>query len=239
MNNKKEDMLAKSKIKNLIFYIIAFVLIPLTIILGLIFMPSKNYAVVSVVIAILCNIPFLINFERSKTSTREIVLIAVMVALAVVSRLVFAPIPSFKPITAVIIITGVAYGAKAGYITGVMSALISDIFFGQGPWTPFQMLVWGVIGFFAGVLFCERKMRLWLIALYSIISGVAFSLIMDIWSVFAMDNGFTFLRYGEVILTSLPFMVIYAVSNMVFILILTKPFLKKMLRIKQKFGVFC
>lgn len=231
-------MTHKVNVKNLIFYLIAFVVIPVLIVIGIIFLPQKNYAVISIAIAILCNIPFLLNFEKKKTNTRELVLIAVMIALTVVSRLIFAPIPSFKPVTAMLIITGVAYGAKAGYITGAMSALISDLFFGGGPWTPFQMLVWGVIGFFAGLLFEGRKKRIWLIAIYSTFSGVLFSLVMDIWTVFAMDNAFTFLRYGEVLLTGLPFMAIYAVSNLIFTLLLTKPFLKKMLRVKQKFAVF-
>ena len=140
-------MVKKINIKNLIFYIIAFAIIPLIIAIGILFLPQKNYAVISFCIAILCNIPFLLNFEKSKTNTRELVLISVMVVLTVVSRLIFSPIPSFKPITAMVIITGVAFGAKAGYITGAMSALLSDIFFGQGPWTPFQMLIWGIIGF--------------------------------------------------------------------------------------------
>lgn len=234
MTNKTK----KVKIKNLIFCIIAFVVVPAMIAVGIVFMPNKNYALVAVLIAILCNIPFLLNFEKTKNTTREVVLIAVMVALTVASRLIFAPISSFKPVTAMVIITGVAYGAKAGYITGAMSAILSDIFFGQGPWTPFQMLVWGIIGFFAGVLFCNKKLRLWAIILYSILCGILFSLIMDIWTVIAMDNTFSFLRYGEVLFASLPFMAIYAVSNLIFTTLLTKPFFKKMFRIKQKFGVF-
>lgn len=231
-------MAKRINIKNLIFYAIAFVLVPVLIAIGIVYLPNKNYALVMVSFAVLFNIPFLLNFEKSKTMTREIVLIAVMVTLTVVSRLIFAPLPSFKPVTAMVIITGIAFGAKAGYITGAMSALLSDVFFGQGPWTPFQMLVWGIIGFFAGVLFCGRKFRIVPIVIYSTICGMIFSVVMDIWTVFAIDGTFTFLRYGEVLLASLPFMAIYAVSNFVFTLILTKPFLKKMLRIKVKFGVF-
>lgn len=232
-------MTKKIDVKNLIFCAIAFVVIPVLIAVGIVFFHDTNYAVIMVAIAVLCNLPFLLSFEKSKTTTREIVLIAVMVALTVVSRLIFAPIPSFKPVTAMVIITGVAYGAKAGYITGAMSALLSDIFFGQGPWTPFQMLVWGIIGFFAGVLFCDKKLRLWLVVLYSTVCGVVFSVLMDVWTVFAADGYFTFLRYGEVLLASLPFMAIYAVSNFVFSWLLTKPFVKKMLRVKSKFAVFC
>lgn len=229
----------KNKIKNLIFYFIAFVLVPTLIAIGLIFMPSKSYAVVSIVIAILINVIFLFDFERKKTTTREIVLIAVMVALTVVSRLLFAPIPSFKPVTSIVIIAGIAFGARAGYITGAMAAVVSDIFFGQGPWTPFQMLVWGIIGFFAGVFFYGKTIKLWLVMIYSMISGVVFSVIMDIWTVIAIENTFSLIRYSQVLLASLPFMAIYAVSNLIFTIVLTKPFMKKLNRIKDKFGVFC
>ena len=137
-----------------------------------------------------------------------------------------------------VIITGIAFGGRAGYVTGAMSALLSDVFFGQGPWTPFQMLCWGVIGFFAGILFCDKKIKLWAVVLYSIFSGVLFSVVMDIWTVIAIDNTFNFVRYGEVLLASIPFIAIYIVSNVVFILILTKPFMKKLTRIKLKFDVF-
>jgi len=133
----------KAKLKNLISYIIAFLIIPTLIILGIVFLPAKNYAVLSIIIAVLCNIPFLLNFEKSKTNTREVVLIAVMVALTVVSRLIFAPLPSFKPVTAMVIITGIAFGGRAGYVTGAMSALLSDVFFGQGPCTPFKCFAGG------------------------------------------------------------------------------------------------
>lgn len=231
-------MTKKINLKNLIFCAIAFVIIPVLIVVGILFLRNTSYAVIMVAFAVLCNLPFLLSFEKSKTTTREIVLIAVMVALTVVSRLIFAPIPSFKPVTAMVIITGIAFGAKAGYMTGAMSALLSDIFFGQGPWTPFQMLVWGIIGFFAGILFCNKKLHIWLVVIYSTICGVIFSLVMDIWTVFAIDGNFSFLRYSEVLLASLPIMAVYAVSNFVFTLVLTKPFLKKMLRIKDKFAVF-
>lgn len=226
------------KLNSLVFYLTAFVIIPALIAVGVVFLDSKNYAIISVVIAFVCNIPFLIKYEKSKSTTREVVVVAVMTALTVVSRLIFAPIPAFKPVTALVIITGIAYGGQAGYITGVMSAVVSNIFFGQGPWTPFQMLVWGAIGFFAGVLFCDKKLRLWLVCIYSGICGGLFSIIMDIWTVLSIDNYFSFARYGAVLLASLPFLASYVVSNIVFNLILTKPFLKKMLRVKTKFGIF-
>lgn len=231
-------MNSKINIKNLIFYCIAFIAIPATIAIGIFLLPSKNYALISVAVVVLCNAVFLFDFEKSKQTTREIVFIAVLVALTVISRLIFAPIPSFKPVTAMVIITGMACGARAGYITGAMSAIVSDIFFGIGAWTPFQMFAWGVIGFFAGVIFCNKRIHLLFVSIYSVICGVAFSVLMDIWTVIAIDNSFNFARYVEVLISSLPFMAIYAVSNLFFILLLTKPICKKIFRIKDKFGIF-
>ena len=62
---------------------------------------------------------------------------------------------------------------------------------------------------------------------------------MDIWTVIAIENTFSLIRYSQVLLASLPFMAIYAVSNLIFTIVLTKPFMKKLTRIKDKFGVFC
>lgn len=230
-----------AKFKNLnkiIFYVIAFALVPALIVIGVVFFKNKNYALISIVIAVVCNLPFLLKFEKSKNTTREVVIIAVMTAITVVSRLIFAPIPYFKPVMALIVITGIAFGAQAGYITGVMSAVVSNIFFGQGPWTPFQMLLFGAIGFFAGVFFENKKLRIWLVCLYSAVAGASFSVLIDIWTVLAIDNSFSLERYSAVLVASLPVLITYMISNVVFNLILTKPFLKKMLRVKTKFGVF-
>ena len=93
-----------------------------------------------------------ISFEKGKNDARRIVIIAVMTALSVAGRFVFAPIPFFKPVTAIVIITAIYLGSEAGFITGAFSAVVSNFYFGQGPWTPFQMLAWGLIGFLAACL---------------------------------------------------------------------------------------
>ena len=78
--------------------------------------------------------------------------LAVMAALAAVGRVAFAPVPFFKPTSAIIIITASVFGPEAGFLTGTMAALASNLFFGQGPWTPWQMFSWGMIGFLSGFL---------------------------------------------------------------------------------------
>ena len=100
-------------------------------------------------------VPFLLVFERRRPQARELVPIAVMSALAVVGRTVFSivPLPNFKPVTAIVMITGIAFGPEAGYLTGALAALLSNFLFGQGPWTPWQMFSWGIVGFLTGTLY--------------------------------------------------------------------------------------
>lgn len=114
---------------------------------------DRAYLYASLVIIALILIPFYISFEKDRPYARQIVLVSVMTALAVASRAAFFWIPQFKPIIAVIIIAGAALGAQSGFIVGSMSAFVSNFLFGQGPWTPFQMVAWGLIGMLAGLLF--------------------------------------------------------------------------------------
>ena len=100
------------------------------------------------------SLPFFLVFEKKRPQAREMVPIAVMAALAVVGRAAFAvvPLPNFKPCSAIIIITALAFGPEAGFLTGALTAFVSNFIFGQGPWTPWQMFTWGLIGFLAGIL---------------------------------------------------------------------------------------
>lgn len=162
-----------------------------------------------------------------------------MTAISVVGRLIFAPIPGFKPVTAVVIITGIAYGMQAGFLTGALSAIVSNIFYGQGPWTPFQMFVWGFLGLLAGLVFTSgKKPNAVALIVVGVIGGVLFSAMMDIWSVLNLDGAWNWTRYLALLVSGLPFMAIYAVSNVVFLLLLTKPFLQKLNRVKNKYGLF-
>jgi len=98
--------------------------------------------------------PFFLVFDRKKPEAREMIPIAVMAALGVVGRTLFSliPLPNFKPVSAIVIITGVAFGPEAGFLTGALTGFVSNFIFGQGPWTPWQMFCWGMIGFAAGLL---------------------------------------------------------------------------------------
>ena len=204
-----------------------------------IFFQNENYMIVSLVAALISCIPFFTSFERNVNNAREIVVIAVMIALCVAGRFIFMLIPHFKPVTALIIITGMYFGPDAGFMTGSLTALISNMQHGQGPWTVFQMAVWGLIGFVAGVLnkkgLLKNKL---LLILFSALSGVIYSLIMDIYTTISTENTFILEKYITYVLFSLPIIIEYIISNIIFILALEKPIGKKLQRIKIKYGLF-
>ena len=229
----------KNILRTVITAVVLFVLIPLTIWLGVLLFEDRKYNIISIIIALLSCVPFFVRFEKGKSGAREMIVIAVMAAFSVVGRLVFAPIPAFKPVTAITIISGVALGPEAGFIVGSMTAVVSNMFYGQGPWTPFQMFVWGFIGFLAGVIFRKsKKPNRIVLSIVGAFGGVLFSLLMDIWTTLSLDGEFLLSRYLVNVASSLSFMGIYAVSNIIILIILAHPFLEKLNRIKTKYGIF-
>lgn len=205
---------------------------------GVVLTNDRSYRGVSVLMALLSCIPFYLRYERRKPQARELVIIAIMCALAISGRFLFAFLPGFKPVSAIIILTGMAFGKEAGFLSGSLTALLSNMIFGQGPWTPFQMLTWGLIGLFAGILnskgHLEKKGYL---MMYGIFAGIFFSVIMDIWSTLSFDGVFSLARYLTLLVTSFPFMITYMVSNCVFLWFMKDAFIKKLKRIRQKYGI--
>ena len=225
--------------KTIVSVCIFFIVIPLIIWFGVWLFNDRKYNVISMAIALLSCIPFFIRFEKGKSGAREVVVIAVMTAFSVIGRLIFSPIPGFKPVTAITIIAGIALGAESGFMVGSLTAIVSNIFFGQGPWTPFQMFVWGILGFLSGLIFYKKQTsNRFILAAIGLVGGIAYSMLMDIWTTVSMEGTFNILRYLFYISSSFPFMAIYAVSNVVFLFVLAKPFLEKLNRIKTKYGIF-
>ncbi|MBR6557707.1 MAG: ECF transporter S component [Clostridia bacterium] len=211
---------------------VPFVIIPLTVFLGTFIVPQKSYLFVSFAVTVMALILFISGFDRKKTGSRRLVISSVMTALCIIGRF----IPVFKPITALTVITGIHIGGESGFLVGALAALISNFFSGQGPWTPFQMLAWGLIGLFAGLLSPFLKRSRWIIVAYGTVTGMIFSLIMDVWTVL-WGGGFSAELYLAAVVAAIPHTVVYSLSNMIFLIILSKPFGEKLERIKLKYGV--
>ncbi len=226
------------KIKNILTLLLLLVVIPAVILIGGLIFKEKYYAFISLCVATASCIPLFYCFERKESTSKELTVLAVIIALSAIGRFIFAWLPAFKPITAITVITGVYLGKESGFMVGALSALVSNFYFGQGPWTPFQMLAWGLIGFLAGVLSKPLSKHKIALCLFGFFAGVFYSATMDIWTVLWADNTFNLSRYIAAAITALPVTIEYAVSNIIFILLLAKPFGRKLERLKNKYGLF-
>ena len=226
-------LIHSEKVRRVLRVAIPYAAVPGLVFLGAVVFDEKRHLAVSFGVAVLALLLFAAGFDRKKTGSRRMVLVAVMTALSVVGRL----IPVFKPIAALTILSGVYLGGESGFFVGALSALISNFYFGQGPWTPFQMLAWGLIGLCAGYLAGPLKKSRALLLGYGVLSGVAFSFIMDIWTVLWYNGTFTFAFWTGAVAAAVPHTVAYAVSNFFFLWILGKPIGEKLERIRVKYGV--
>ena len=226
-------MMGKEKLLSALKLCIPLVFIPVVAIAGTLVFDEKKHIFVSLGVAVLSLMFFSLGFERKRTGSRRAVLTSVMVALSVVGRM----IPIFSPVTAMTVISGMYLGGEAGFLVGALSALLSNFIFGQGPWTPFQMIAWGIIGLSAGWLSPLLKKNKIFAVSYGVLSGIAFSLVMDVWTVLWYEGSFSLTLYLAATVTALPHTALYAVSNGVFLWFMTKPFGDKLERIKIKYGI--
>ncbi len=226
-------VIKSSRARGILKIAIPFVVIPLIVLLSATVFKEKSYLLLSALIAVFSLLLFASGFEKKKTGSRRLVIVSAMTALCIVGRF----IPFFKPITALTIITAIYLGGEAGFLVGALSALLSNFYFGQGPWTAFQMLAWGMIGLVAGYLSAPLKKSRALLLIYGAVSGVLFSFIMDLWSVMWYAGELNLTLYKAGLLTALPHTALYTVSNLVFLWFLARPFGEKLERIKVKYGV--
>ncbi|MGN0594561.1 MAG: ECF transporter S component [Hominimerdicola sp.] len=226
------------KNKNPVTVLILLLTIPAVVLIGSLIFKEKYYAWISMCVAVLSCLPLFYCFERKDSSSKEMTVLAVMIAISVAGRFIFAWLPGFKPITAITLITAIMLGKEAGFVVGSLSAVVSNFYFGQGPWTPFQMFAWGFIGFIAGLLAKPFKKNKIALCIFGAVAGILYSLTMDIWTTLWADGSFNMSRYIAALVTSLPVTVEYAVSNIIFLLLLSKPIGQKLKRIKKKYGLF-
>lgn len=226
-------VIKNNKVRNILKIVIPFVIVPVLVLLGSLVFGEKRHLLISFGVALLAVLLFISGFEKKVTGSRRMVIVAVMIALCIVGRF----IPFFKPVTALTIITAIYLGGESGFLVGVLAAVLSNFYFGQGPWTPFQMLGWGMIGLIAGYLSKPLKKSRPFLLTFGVLSGVVFSFVMDIWIVLWYNGSFNPALYLSSIIAALPHTGLYVVSNFIFLWFLAKPFGDKLERIKIKYGV--
>ena len=203
------------------------------------FADSMNYYIVSVVILIASMLPFFVSYEQKKVTARDITLTATLIALAVVSRAAFYLIPQVKPIAAVVIVSAVCLGAHKGYIVGAFSAFVSNFIFGQGMWTPFQMVALGTVGLLAGLIFRWLKVNRYTLSIVGfVLATVVYGAIVDMSTVLsAYGNNVTLKGALSIYASGAVFSLAFGGTTAVFLFLFGMPFITKIERISKKYGL--
>ena len=225
----------KSTIAMLVVFLAA---IPLTLALGL-RLTGRSYYITGTLVMIEALVPFIMAFEGRKPQARELVIVAVLCAIAVAARAAI-PIPNFKPMFAVIILSGFAMGPETGFLVGAMGAFASNFFFGQGAYTPWQMMAYGAGGMLAGFVFAEGRLprKPVVMGIFGFLA-VAFFVgpLLDTCSVFLVMSRITLKGAMAFYISGFPVNLRQAVATAIVLLVLGKPLLEKLDRIKTKYGI--
>lgn len=237
IQNIKRERLSK---RTLAAAFMILLLIPITIFFGTFYLGDRKYYFISLLVILETSLPFFMIFEKRKPMPRELIMISVLSAISVAGRMVFAPFPQFKPVAALVIITGVTLGAESGFLVGAVGAFVSNFYFSQGPWTPWQMFSFGIIGFLAGVIFQKgilRKNKTELCLFGFLTVFVIYGGIMDSASVVIWQQNPTRAMFWANIVSGIPFNLVHAFSTVLFLWFGAEPMCEKIERVKVKYGL--
>ncbi len=178
-------------------------------------------------------------YERSHPSSKVLALVATLAALAVVGRIAFAPLPNVKPTTDIIVLAGYVLGGAPGFAVGAVSAVASNLFFGQGPWTPWQMGAWGACGLLGAALAraSRRKLRRVPLALWCGVAGLGFGAIMDFSTWVTFTGQHTLDQYLVISGVSLTFNLAHAIGNVMFCLAFGPALVRALERYRERLEV--
>ena len=226
------------KKSNIATLLVFFLLIPATLFLGT-KIPGRSYYITGTLIILELMIPFFMAFEGRKPQARELVVIAVMCAIAIVGR-VAIPIPNFKAIFAIIMLTGIAFGPEAGFMVGAISAFASNFFYGQGAYTPWQMMGYGAGGMLAGFLFAKGRLprKPWVMALFGFLAVIFWvGPLLDCSHIFLMLSTINREAVIATFISGFYVNASHAVCTVLVMLLFGRPLLDKLDRIQVKYGM--
>lgn len=229
--------------------IIMVVLVPLAVWLSSRF--QLRYYLSGLIIIVLTIAAFFLHFESRRPQARELVILAVLSALAVASRAAFIAVPHFKPMLAIVMLTGIAFGPEAGFLCGAISGFASNFIFGQGPWTPWQMFAYGIGGMLAGLFamwgILKKAPRAWRDKGWMDILGLAVfgflcillvvGPLLDTSTFFTMATSYSAAAVRAVYLAGVPVNCIHGTAVALTMLLFGKPLLDRLQRIKIKYGM--
>ena len=238
----REQKFMKGKLskRTKVTMLLSLLLIPLTIWAGIQWNGGRKYMVISFAIIFETMLPFFLIFEGRKPQARELVILSVLSALAIGGRAVFFALPGFKPVAAMVILSGVAFGGEAGFMVGSMTMFCSNVLFGQGPWTPWQMFAMGVMGLLGGILFRKgllHRDRFSLSVFGGLVTFLIYGGIMNPASVLMYQQNVSWKMILSAYITGVPADAVHALATVLFLWFLSESMLEKLDRVKVKYGL--
>jgi Prenyltransferase and squalene oxidase repeat len=177
-------------------------------------------------------------YERAQPTAKVLALVATLAALAALGRVAFAPLPNIKPTTDIVLLSGYVLGAAPGFVVGAVAALASNFFFGQGPYTPWQMAGWGAVGVFGALLArgLGRDLGRWSLAAACGLAGLAYGMWMDV-HLWVMYTGHSLGELGVLAARSVPFNVAHVAGNVAFCLAFGPVLVRSLRRFRDRFEI--
>ena len=222
--------------------VVTLLLVPVVLV-GCALARIEQAAILTLVVVLAALGVFFAGFESSRPSLRTIMPTVVLAALAAAGRILFAAIPDVKPVSAIAIMAGVVFGRRSGFMVGALAALVSNFFFGQGPWTPWQMYAWGMVGYLAGVL-ADWGAFEWRVGkrgvapvlyVYGFASGLLYGFLLNTWYIVGFVQPFTIPAALTAYALGLPLDLVHATATVAFLVLLYEPWRVKLGRIKTKY----
>jgi len=176
-------------------------------------------------------------YERSRPPSQVVALVAALAALAIAGRIAFAAFPNVKPTTDIVILAGYALGPAPGFAVGALTALVSNLWFGQGPWTPWQMAAWGLCGVFGAALTLlpVRRLDRFSLAAACGLAGLAYGALLNFSLMATYGGDLSVQRFTALESRAIPFDLAHAIGNVVFALIAGPAMLRMLVRFRERF----
>lgn len=175
-------------------------------------------------------------YERSRPPSQVVALVAALAALAIAGRIAFAAFPNVKPTTDIVVFAGYALGPAPGFAVGALSGLVSNFWFGQGPWTPWQMAGWGMCGVMGAVLALGTRnaSRLTLAAVCGL-AGIAYGVLLNFSLMATYGGDLTFERFLVLEARAIPFDLAHVIGNVAFALLAGPAMVRMLVRFRRRF----
>lgn len=195
-------------------------------------------ALLTMLVTVACLGLFFVGYDASVPTLRQIMPTVVLASVAAAGRVLFAAVPDVKPVSAIAIVAGATLGRRQGFMTGALAALASNVYFGQGAWTPLQMYAWGMVGYLAGVLGDAGAFRRpWAVYVWGFVSALLYGAILNSWHVLGFVRPLTWQTALAAYAAGLPLDIVHGTATVGFLVLIWAGWRRALERVVRKYDL--